>query len=121
MGGNSLNLTRIDYDQGLQWSKDYTFGDGISSPKVIEWPQENAFLITGFALTNAQNRILIKVDNSGNLLWSRRYGGNGDVYVANRGISDAVVLPSGNVIMAGGANQISNGTGANDLFVGKID
>ncbi len=118
---SSINITRLDYLNGIEWSRDYSFPHSISETKILEWPGQHAFLISAFALTNAQNRILMKIDSLGNVLWSRRFGGINDVNAANQGLTDAVVLPSGNVFFVGGASAILNSTGANDLFVGKVD
>ncbi len=121
-GGDS-NLTRFSLQDGVAWSKDFFFDFPNGGSYVSEWPQQSAILLTAFVLDTFYNKVLVKLDPQGNVLWSRRYGKARDVSAVGifNGKTLATPLPDGNVLLAGGASAIFSSAGDNDLFVGKID
>ncbi|MCB0522732.1 MAG: gliding motility-associated C-terminal domain-containing protein [Lewinellaceae bacterium] len=120
--GGGVNLTRFNLKDGVLWSQDMNFSILSGGGYVADWPQEQALLMTAFVLDTFYNKVLVKLDPQGNVLWSRRYGKPNDVsYVGIfNGKTLAMPLADGNVLLAGGATAIFSNVDANDLFVGKI-
>jgi gliding motility-associated-like protein len=121
--GGNVNLTRFNLQGGVQWSKDFLFDEFTGGGYVADWPQESAVLLTAFLIDTFYNKVLVKLDPQGNVLWSRRYGKPNDVSSVGifSGKTLATPLADGHVLLAGGATALFSSVDANDLFVGKID
>jgi gliding motility-associated-like protein len=118
-GGKLNNLTHVSLSKGVLWSFDFQYPKTSISSKLTNF--KNGFLWAGFVADVNQNKSLMRLDKSGNIIWSKRYGGLNDVDTANGGVSQAVALPDGNIAFAGGAAAFATTTRANDLFLAKLD
>lgn len=119
-----------------QWGHSYggTMGDAVS---VVLPLQDKGYLLCGYTYSPADGDLnqpnwdgslitcdywIIKVDNNGNKLWERRYGGTGD-----DGLLDAIETNDQGFVLAGGAYSGQNGDktdpirGMSDYWIVKID
>lgn len=119
--GGNINITRIGAPDGIRWSRDYIFENLMNWGSVHEWPSENAVVLAAFTLDSSQNITLLKTDPSGNLLWSKRFGSNKNIFPQNRGRSAAFPDADGTMLLAGGAASFFSNTDPNDLFVARIN
>lgn len=117
----NLNLTQFDLFNGPLWSYDYTYPSGTVGGFVSAWESENAILLSGLSDEPNQNKVLTKLDERGNVLWSKRYGGDGETDPSNSGVVRTLVLPDGDVILAGGAAFFTVDQNTNDIFVARIN
>ena len=91
-GSRDAYLVKVDAGGAIQWTK--TFGgtafDGCSS---VQQTIEGGYIIAGLASglgAGGQDVYLVKTDASGNLLWSKTYGGiNDDVAVGGQQCIDS--------------------------------
>ncbi len=123
-GGGDFNLTRFRLQDGVLWSRDYFFSySGIGQGTAAESPLDGALLMSVFLLDSLYNKVLVKLDPQGNVLWARRYGKPNDVSGVNIFTGKTLVVPldDGQALLAGGASQIASNDGENDLFVAKIN
>jgi gliding motility-associated-like protein len=120
VAGGNINITRIGTPDGIRWSKDYLFENPMNWGSVHEWPAQNALVLAGFTLDSSQNITLLKTDQSGNLLWSRRFGSNNNISPQNLGRSAAFPDTDVTILLAGGAASLANNTDPNDLFVARV-
>jgi hypothetical protein len=119
-GGKTNNLTHLSLSKGVLWSFDFQYPE-LSLPSKLTNFKEG-FLWAGFVSDVNQNKSLMRLNKKGDILWSKRYGGFNDIDTIYRGKADAIVLPDGNIALAGGAarfNAIT--TKANNLFLTKLD
>jgi gliding motility-associated-like protein len=118
-GGKTNNLTHVSLSKGVFWSFDFQYPKTSISSKLTTF--KDGFLWAGFVYEANQNKSLMRLDKNGGVLWSKRYGGLNDVDTANGGVCEAIVLPDGNIALAGGAGSFTTTTKANDLFLAKLD
>jgi gliding motility-associated-like protein len=118
-GGKTNNLTHVSLSKGVLWCFDFQYTKTSISSKLTNF--KDGFLWAGFVADINQNKSLMHLDKNGGILWSKRYGGLNDVDTLNGGVSEAIVLPDGNIAFAGGAGSFTTTTKANDLFLAKLD
>lgn len=73
---SNVILIKIDRSGNEQWSRNYTFSptDRLNCIKKIP---DGSFVMAGFSLSNinqSKDALLIKIDEYGNLIWSKTYG-----------------------------------------------
>jgi len=121
-GGNA-NLSRFNVRNGVVWSKDFSFSMFSGGSYVADWPSESAIVLTAFVLDTLYNKVLVKLDQQGNILWSKRFGKPQDVSSVSifNGKALARPLADGTILLAGGATGLFSNVGNNDLFVSKIN
>jgi len=100
-GLNGLTITKTDYLGNIIWIKSYGpnvtlnnhFGSGFKQTS------DNGFIFTGYAyntLSGGPNAILVKTNDTGNILWAKSYGGDShDEGVSVLQLSDGGFLLSG--------------------------
>ncbi len=116
-GNNSYSfmLVKTDLFGNIKWSKAYlTSGDDIYRDLLLT--KDGGYLSVGFSNSfgSGDNDIfLLKTDSSGNVLWSKTYGGIKDDRALN--IKE---LGDGNYIVSGETKSFGNGNG--DVLLLKI-
>lgn len=121
-------VVRIDDNGNLLWEKSYGRADIESAVKIIATP-DGGYLIGGLSLSNTpgynygiSDYQLMKIDASGNLLWTKLYGG-----AAYDELYDLVATTDGNFFLCGNSNspvsgnKTSNPIGQEDIWLIKVD
>jgi hypothetical protein len=117
-GNSDFYLVKTDESGNFIWNKTYggTKGDYATS---VQQTKDGGYIIAGFAESfsgEGQDAYLVKTDGSGNLSWSRNFGGSGpgpEIFSSLQQTSD------GGYIMAGYTENF--GAGAGDVFLVKTD
>ena len=108
-------VARIDYQGDLQWVKNLVEGStgklfsGIATP--------DGFVVFGLSSHNINGKSSIwasKLDLSGNVVWSRTYGGSTDSAVRS-----GILTQNGDYLLAGYTNSI--GDGNYDFYLLELD
>ncbi|HET7630450.1 MAG TPA: hypothetical protein VFK03_03685, partial [Candidatus Saccharimonadales bacterium] len=116
-------LAKFDSSGNFSWSKTWggsdTKGEGGHGDygKSLIQTSDNGYAITGYTDSfgiGSNDAFLAKYDSSGNLSWSKTWGGSSDEY------SLSIVQTSDGGYAATGYTQ-SYTTGANDIFLVKYD
>ncbi|MBK8557170.1 MAG: T9SS type A sorting domain-containing protein [Lewinellaceae bacterium] len=102
-GGNKVHLLKTDIDGNLQWSKPFTQNSSAAGNAILTLA-DTAYIIAGYTEievpgippTFNRNILLVKTDASGNMLWSKNFGGAG----TEEGTSIAQ-MPDGGFVVAG--------------------
>jgi hypothetical protein len=116
-GEYDFYVVRTDGSGNPLWSKTYG-GSAKDYAYNVEQLNDGGFIISGATETFGAGKInmyLIRTDGSGNLIWSKTYGGGGYEY----GYSLKLTKDGGYII--GGSTTLSFGTGANDFYLVKTD
>jgi len=120
-------IIKIDDNGNLLWEKTYGGTDFEIGVKILETP-EGGYLVAGISSSNqpgynhgSSDYQLLKIDASGNLLWSKLYGGvDGDQ------LHDLVAGSDGNYFLSGisssqiSGNKTSPPIGGFDVWVIKV-
>ncbi|WP_136468782.1 hypothetical protein [Flagellimonas onchidii] len=112
----------------LQWQKSFG-GTGIDKAYDIAKTNDNAYVIVGNTFStdtditknNGESDVwLIKIDDNGNLIWEKNYGGT--LFDAARGVN---LTADGGFVIAGNSKSIdvdvAENLGENDLWIIKTD
>ncbi|WP_415327643.1 T9SS type A sorting domain-containing protein [Chryseobacterium sp. MMS23-Vi53] len=104
MGNNRALLTKWDLTGNLLWKKLVDYGQSYTPVSIIQ-TQDNNFVILGYGtvteeFSKGNEAILIKVDQSGNLIWRKNYGGT-----SAEKMFDIVELQDGSIVAAGQTNS----------------
>ncbi|MCX7914472.1 MAG: PQQ-binding-like beta-propeller repeat protein [Thermodesulfovibrionales bacterium] len=113
LGENCLYVAKINAEGDLIW--DATFEGGIA--RSIKEATDGNYIVAGTIYTSegrGNDVCLLKLDNSGNLIWEKTYGGNDD----DLGLA-LQLLPDGGYIIVG--QTLSFGKGESDVYVLKVD
>jgi hypothetical protein len=117
-GENDYWVLRLNPDGSIQWQK--TYGGSLNDPGGVSLliTSDNDILVAGktysFGVGDADWWIL-KLDDNGNILWQKAYGGGGIDHVSYC-ISDD---QGSNFVIAGYTSSF--GTGSNDFLIIEID
>jgi hypothetical protein len=125
VGGSDIFLAKFAPDGTALWSKRFGGAADDAASMVIDAmgnlvlsvPLEGSIDFGGGPLTTAAfdyDVVVVKLDSSGNHLWSRRFGSPGNEY------GSATVDPAGNVILSMIDNNDGNGPVDVDLGGGPI-
>ncbi|QLG45351.1 hypothetical protein [Costertonia aggregata] len=127
-GSYDFWVLKIDMNGKLVWEKSYG-GTGIEISYDIAKTNDGAYVVTGntfsvdadISKNNGESDIwLIKIDENGNLLWEKTYGGSG--FDAAENVS---VTTDGGFILSGNSKSIdgdaSKNAGENDFWLIKTD
>lgn len=116
LGGDDIILVKLDISGNIQWSKIYG-GSNDELPRAIVQTNDYGFIVLGstysFGFGN-EDIYLFKTDSSGNLLWSKVYGGNSE----DRGFSISQTSEGGFII---GGTTSSYGAGQRDAYIIKTN
>ena len=119
-GSTDVALIKTDSNGNLQWMKSYG-GAGADWGDYVEQTSDGGYKIVGYTTSFGAGGFdiyVLKVDGSGNLQWSRTYGGAGNEGSSQWGISGKITSDGGFMICA---NTTSYGAGANDVLMIKTD
>jgi hypothetical protein len=127
-GVSDFWVVRIDDNGNLLWEKSYGRSDIESAEKIVATP-DGGYLIAGLSLSNQPgynygrgDYELMKIDATGNLLWSKLYGGTD-----NEELFDLVATSDGNYFLSGtsaspiSGNKTSAPIGEEDIWLVKVD
>jgi hypothetical protein len=116
-GFADMYVLRVNSVGDTLWSKKIG-GPGVEQGYTIKLLNDGNYIISGFTTStsnNSRDAYLVKIDDSGNILWEKKYGGSG-----NDGIEAAFPTPDGGFILTG--YSTSTGTnGSDDLYLVKTD
>ncbi|WP_181899480.1 hypothetical protein [Flagellimonas nanhaiensis] len=127
-GSYDFWVVKVDSSGNMLWERSFG-GTGIEISYDIVKTQDGGYAIAGNTFStdtdvsknNGESDVwLIKIDDSGNLLWERTFGGTG--FDAARGLS---TTSDGGFVLAGNSKSLdgdaSESNGENDLWVIKTD
>lgn len=113
-------LFKVDSNGNLLWDNVYDSGPSGTSGdhgRGFLQTQDGNILIFGTDDSNtfgSNEGVILKIDENGNLIWKRIYGGN-----ANEHLQEGIELPSGNVMACGSCQSFGPGNVA--AYVVKIN
>ena len=114
---DEVSVAKVDQYGKLSWFKVYSQPNGTLEGWNI-MKMGNGYLMLSVAnktaTQHAQQAILSRLDDSGNILWSKEYGGG-----SADGLSDFWLTSDGGLIMVGGTT--SYGRGQTDIYIVKTD
>jgi len=115
-GWSDVYVIKIDKNGDMLWQKTYG-GKGWDMAKAITQTKDGGFIMTGYteSFGNGWNDVyVIKIDQNGNLLWQRTYGGSNDdrAYAITK-------TKDGGFVVAGYTKSFGNGW--SDVYLIKID
>jgi hypothetical protein len=113
--GSQFWVVKTDANGNVAWNKTYG-GAGEDAGRAIALTEDNHYVVAGY--TNSMGNgdydfLLLKIDASGNLSWSKTYGGT------QSDKSYAVVGTTGGCVVVGDTR--SKGAGDNDAWIVKVD
>lgn len=110
-------MSDLTLDGDINWSK--TFGLAGQNIRIgsVQPTMDGDYLISGYEFSQqtngAGNALLLKVSSTGDVLWSKSYGGSGIEVLE-------VAFETDNGVIAFGKTT-SNGEGGNDIYVVRTD
>ena len=115
-GGTDLLVVKTDADGRLQWLRPVR-GAGTEYGNAVIETKDGGFAVVGFTTSvgaGGRDVYLVRLDNTGNPVWEKTYGGTGS------DIGTAVIeLPSGDFVISGYTD--SSGAGQYDAYLLKLD
>ena len=115
-GNYDVYLVKTDWNGAMQWNKTYG-GTGDEFGYSIVQTGDGGYTLAGHSSSFGSGSLdvyLVKTDASGNMMWSRAFGGTGTDYAYS-----IVSTSDGGYIIAGATN--SSGAGRNDVYLIKTD
>lgn len=115
--GKNVLVTKMNFGGAVLWTKVYG-GTGTETVKKASSTHDNGLLITGSTGSFGNNKgdiMCLKIDNSGNLIWLRKFGtgsATGDVGM------DVIETADGGYAVTGALNALSSSA---DMIVIKLD
>ena len=109
-------LIRTDTNGNLTWNKKFNGTNTPSSGRAVKQLYDGGFIIAGFGYfgINIEDVYLIRTDSSGNLIWSKNYGGSG-IEIGR----DVILTTDGGFLITGSTESF--GAGDVDVYVIKTD
>jgi hypothetical protein len=113
--GSQVWVVKTDANGNVAWNKTYG-GAGEDAGRAIASTEDNHYVVVGY--TNSMGNgdydfLLLKIDASGNLVWSKTYGGT------QSDKAYAVMGTTGGCVAVGDTR--SKGAGDNDAWIVKVD
>ncbi len=102
-------VIKTDYQGEIEWLE--TYGNNISIASSIKKAGDEGYIIAGYRNADAY---LVRINQQGDLLWDRTYGGNGD-----ENAEDIEVTSDNGFVFTGWTD--SYGAGSYDCFLTKTD
>lgn len=115
-----FNITRLSYAGGIDWSTDIGFDETIDGPYLQTWEAEEAYVLSYYLEAVGPNAGIIKLDQSGNVLWNRRFGDLSSTNFANTGRSRILERPDGTLLLAAGGERLISSTASSDLYLAQV-
>lgn len=120
LGGEDIAVIKTDANGNTQWMKVYG-GAGSEWGDYVEQTADGGYKVVGYTTSfgaGGYDIYVLKLDSSGNLQWSKTYGGAAGEGSSVWGISGKVTADGGFMICA---NTASYGAGSNDYMLIKTD
>ncbi len=114
-GDGDLLMLKTDVNGNIQWSKTYGGTSNDMATDVKETP-DGGFIVAGWTQSfgaAGYDFWVLKTDSNGNVIWEKRFGGNGDDQAWS------VSVDSDAYFIVGGTNSF--GAGLTDLWAIKLD
>lgn len=119
LGGEDVYVIRTDAAGDSLWTETYG-GGGDDNGWAVQETGDGGFMIAGFTDSYGAGAVdfyVIRTDASGDTLWTRTYGGEGDEYCW-----DMDQTHDGGYILAGETGEAGNyGSGDKDFYLVRID
>ncbi len=115
-GSSDGRLVKLDESGKELWSRSYG-GTGIDRFYAVKPIPNVGYILTGYTTTMSKGGLdlwILLVDEQGDFLWEKRWGGKGD----DRGTS-ITLFPDGKLLVVGGT--YSQGRGRGDIICLKLD
>ena len=131
VSAEDYHVIKFDSNFNIVWNKVYGGSKRDYAEGIIEDSQGNLLVIGESESTNGDieknngdfDIFLIKINGSGNLIWSKNYGGSGYEGVSQD--NTIVEAANGNFIFVGYTSSsdinVSNNNGGYDVWISKID
>ncbi len=130
LGNTDAWLIKTDSTGSMIWSKVYGGSDNDYLSRIIPAPQSGYYLVgssyssdwdlQGDPYPNSEDYWIMKIDNAGNKIWSRLYGGTGGDRAQT-----ALIDADSNLVVLGTTGSedgdVSLNFGASDIWMIKID
>jgi prepilin-type N-terminal cleavage/methylation domain-containing protein len=116
-GDDDVLLLKFDSSGNLSWSKTINNGGLQDVGTSVAQTSDGGYIVTGYSVSvgpGVNDALLLKFDSSGNLSWSKTFGGGGN----DMGTSVAQTSDGG-YIVTGRTNSF--GAGGNDALLSKFD
>ena len=115
-GTGAALLVRVSSSGTMLWSKGFGGSDQEQMYNVLELVNGDLLIVGGTSSygLGVGDAFIVKTTNSGNLIWSKNYGGPG-----NESYYSAKLLNDGNIVVVG--MTTSYGAGNDDILLSKID
>ncbi len=113
---NYIYLVQIDINGNLVWENHYG-GTNFDAGRDICQATDGGYIISGYTTSfgvDSSDVYLIKIDEVGNLVWEKTFGGTGNDHG-----TDVVSSMDGGYLITG--NTSSTGNGASDVYLVKTD
>jgi hypothetical protein len=110
-------VLRLDEAGNVLWDRTYG-GGGLDEANSIVALSDGGFAVVGdtdFAAKGGLDMWVLRLDEAGNVVWDRHYGGGYNYYSTN----SIVALADGGFAVAGGTD--SKGAGKDDMWVLRLD
>lgn len=112
-GGKDVYLVKTDADGNEQWTK--TYGESLQDVGYAACEASGGYVICGYidgpSAWNKGDAWILKIDENGDLLWDKQYGGPGEDYCIS-------VRPESTGFIMSGVNSAS---GSKDAWLVRID
>jgi hypothetical protein len=114
---SNQSIVKLNYDGEVQWSKKYTW-DYLNSLGDVIQTSDGGYLVTGYTTPDEDSDdrgFVTKVNNTGEVQWSKRYGGT----VNNEDITVALELRNSTYLFGGKTDNY--GYGVDDFYIINTD
>ncbi|HPA27371.1 MAG TPA: Ig domain-containing protein [Acidobacteriota bacterium] len=112
----NMAVVKLDADANLEWQRNY--GDSsFDWASYIEPTPDGGYVVGGTTQTTDGNDldcVVLKLDNLGNILWQRRFGG-----ASTDQLNTICMTSDGGLVLAG--KTYSYGAGLSDIMIIKMD
>ncbi|MFA6336440.1 MAG: hypothetical protein WCX23_00500 [Candidatus Paceibacterota bacterium] len=118
-GGYDFLVIKIDSSGNVSWSKTFG-GPGSDSIRFAQQTSDGGYVLAGETSSygaGGSDSFIIKLDSSGNVSWSKTFGGPG-----SDGIFSAQQTSDGGYVLTGITDSYGvGGYGINNIFITKLD
>ncbi len=124
-GLSDVFVMKLDTNGNTIWQKQY---GGVNTDRAYSIVYLNSFLyVTGYEMSDSNGGyadiFVMKLDNNGNVVWKKQYGGSGNDKAYAIHVYDNYLYVTGeeNSDPQAGANYIGGSLGKKDLFIMRLD
>jgi Zn-dependent metalloprotease/predicted secreted protein len=117
-GGRDVWVLKLTSDGAIEWQKTYG-GTGTEMPFSIELATDSGFVVGSYTTSSGSGGYdmwIIKLDESGTVVWQKAYGGTGNDY-----LNSLAKTTDGGYIATGWSYSFGTLEESNDVWVIKIN